>query len=118
MLEQNLIRIYEKSFRENRELPALSDYFKTEKFTYFQRAQEIAKLNMMFTEAAIRPGDKIALIGRNNARWCIFLASGAEKLHVLSTALNLMAEPLLPAQKVRPTNGKLCWIIDEAAYKG
>lgn len=71
MLEQNLIKMYEKSFRENRELPALSDYFKKEKFTYFQMAQEIAKLHMLFAEAKIRPGDKIALIGRNNARWCI-----------------------------------------------
>lgn len=54
----------------------------------------------------------------NNARCCIFLAGGREKKHVLSTALNLMAEPCLPAQMVRPTGGKLCWIIDEAAYTG
>ncbi|MDR1242383.1 MAG: 6-phosphogluconolactonase [Deltaproteobacteria bacterium] len=54
----------------------------------------------------------------NNARCCIFMASGKEKHPVLSTALNLMAEPTLPAQMVRPIEGKLCWIIDEAAYKG
>ncbi len=54
----------------------------------------------------------------NNARCCIFLASGREKNHVLSTALNLMAAPMLPAQMVRPHNGKLCWIIDEMAYQG
>ncbi len=54
----------------------------------------------------------------NNARCCVFIASGAEKHHVLSTALNLMAEPVLPAQMVRPHNGKLCWIIDETAYTG
>ena len=71
MLERNLIKMYEASFRENRELPALSDYFKKERFTYFQLAQEIAKLHMLFAECKIRPGDKIALIGRNNPRWCI-----------------------------------------------
>jgi 6-phosphogluconolactonase len=54
----------------------------------------------------------------NNARCCIFLATGKEKHHVLSTALNLSAEPALPAQMVRPMNGKLCWIIDESAYTG
>ncbi len=54
----------------------------------------------------------------NNARCCVFLASGKEKHHVLSTALNLMAEPTLPAQMVRPHTGKLCWVIDEAAYRG
>ena len=54
----------------------------------------------------------------NNARCCIFLASGKVKNHVLSTALNLMAAPVLPAQMVRPHNGKLCWIIDSTAYHG
>lgn len=54
----------------------------------------------------------------NNAACCIFLASGREKNHVLSTALNLMAAPILPAQMVRPINGDLCWIIDHTAYQG
>lgn len=54
----------------------------------------------------------------NNARCCIFLASGKPKHHVLSTALNLMEDPVLPAQMVRPHNGRLCWFIDSAAYYG
>jgi 6-phosphogluconolactonase len=54
----------------------------------------------------------------NNARCCIVLASGRAKNHILSTALNLMAAPVLPAQMVRPHNGKLCWIIDNNAYQG
>ena len=54
----------------------------------------------------------------NNARCCIFLASGRSKNHILSTALNLMAAPVLPAQMVRPHNGKLCWVIDNNAYQG
>ena len=32
---------------------------------------EIAKLHLLFDEAGIRQGDRIALIGRNNPRWCI-----------------------------------------------
>lgn len=54
----------------------------------------------------------------NNARYCIFLASGRGKNAVLASALNLMAAPLLPVQMVRPHNGKLCWIIDSNAYQG
>lgn len=54
----------------------------------------------------------------NNARCCIFLASGRQKNDVLCTALNLMAAPVLPAQMVRPHNGKLCWVIDSNAYQG
>ena len=68
MLERNLIKMYEAGFRENRDLPALSDYFKKERFTYLQMAQEIAKLHMLFDECGLRPGDKVALIGRNNPR--------------------------------------------------
>jgi 6-phosphogluconolactonase len=54
----------------------------------------------------------------NNAGCCIFLASGRGKHHILSTALNLMAAPALPAQMVRPHSGELCWIIDDTAYQG
>lgn len=71
MLQDNLIRIYEASFRENREMSALTDYFKNETFSYYEMAKEIAKLHLLFRKAGIEAGDKIALIGRNNPRWCI-----------------------------------------------
>lgn len=71
MLEENLIKIYEKSFRENREMSALTDYFKDETFSYYEMAKEIAKIHLLFKKAGIKQGDKIALIGRNNPRWCI-----------------------------------------------
>ncbi len=71
MMQQNLIKIYEASFRENRELPALTDYFKKESFSYFEMAKEIAKIHMLFEECKIKQGDKIALLGRSNPRWCI-----------------------------------------------
>ena len=71
MLEENLIKIYETSFRENREMPALTDYFKGETFSYYEMAKEIAKLHLLFKKAGVKKGDKIALIGRNNPRWCI-----------------------------------------------
>ena len=71
MLKENLIKLYEASFRENREMPALTDYFKEEHFSYYEMAKEIAKLHLLFKKAGIGQGDKIALIGRNNPRWCI-----------------------------------------------
>ena len=71
MLQENLIRMYEESFRTHRELPALTDYFKGETFSYYEMAKEIAKLHLFFKKAEIRRGDKIALVGRNNPRWCI-----------------------------------------------
>ena len=71
MMQENLIKIYQQSFRENRELAALTDYFKQETFSYFEMAKEIAKLHLLFEECGIEKGDKIALIGRNNTRWVI-----------------------------------------------
>lgn len=71
MLERNLIKIYEQSFRDNREMSALTDYFKGESFSYYEVAKEVAKLHLMFKDVGIEKGDKIALIGRNNTRWCI-----------------------------------------------
>ena len=71
MLQENLIRMYEESFRTHRELPALTDYFMGETFSYYEMAKEISKLQLFFKKAEIRRGDKIALVGRNNPRWCI-----------------------------------------------
>ncbi len=71
MLNVNLIKIYEKSFRDNRELPALTDYFKKETFSYYEMAKEIAKIHLLLKKAGVKQGDKIALLGRANPRWCI-----------------------------------------------
>ena len=40
MLDRNLIKIYEQSFRDNREMSALTDYFKGESFSYDEKAKE------------------------------------------------------------------------------
>ena len=71
MLEQNLIKMYEQSFRENREMSAITDYFTGETYSYYGFAKEIAKLHIMFDEAGIKPKDKISLVGRNTPRWCV-----------------------------------------------
>ena len=71
MIEANLIKMYEQSFRENREMSAVTDYFTGETYSYYGFAKEIAKLHLLFEEAGIKPGDKIALVGRNTPRWCV-----------------------------------------------
>jgi 6-phosphogluconolactonase len=54
----------------------------------------------------------------NNSRCCMFLVTGREKRQALSRALNLLEEPTLPAQKVRPTIGDLIWVVDQEATLG
>ncbi len=71
MLQENLLTLSKKSFRENREMSALTDYFKNETFSYYEMAKEIAKLHLLFRKVGLKQGDKVALIGRNNPRWCI-----------------------------------------------
>ena len=69
MVKDNLIRMYEESFRANAELPALTDYFKKTTLTYFDLAQLVAKYHLVFEKYGIKAGDKIALIGRNTPMW-------------------------------------------------
>lgn len=72
----NFIKIYEHSFRENRELPALSDYGKGNTQTYMEVAEEIAKTHLLFQSIGIKPGDKIALCGRDSSNWVkIYMAT-------------------------------------------
>lgn len=54
----------------------------------------------------------------NNSRCCMFLVSGPKKRAALGDALNLLSEPVLPAQRVRPQAGDLIWIVDQAAASG
>ena len=71
MIKENFIKLYEKSFRENWELPCYTNYGEKESYTYGEVAQEIARLHLLFKHCQLRRGDKIALIGKNNARWAI-----------------------------------------------
>ena len=48
----------------------------------------------------------------------MFLVTGKEKHQVLGQVLDLLAEPTLPAQMVRPSVGDLIWVVDEAAAPG
>jgi len=73
---ENFVKLYEQSFRDNYELPALSDYDTDVSFTYQELAGEIEKIHILFEELNIRQGDKIALVGKNSAYWgVIFLAT-------------------------------------------
>ena len=71
MIQENFIKIYEDSFQKNWNLPALTDYGIEQTFTFGDVATEIARIHLLFQECQIRRGDKVALIGKDNARWCI-----------------------------------------------
>lgn len=67
--EENLIKIFENSFRKNWDLAAVSDYGTNNTLTYAGLAENIAKLHILFERVGIAEGDKIAVMGKNNANW-------------------------------------------------
>lgn len=71
MIQENFIKLYEQSFRDNWELPLYTDYGESTSYTYGEVATEIARLHLLFKHCQLRRGDKISIIGKNNARWCI-----------------------------------------------
>lgn len=71
MIQENFIRLFEDGFRKNWELPGFSNYGEDITLTYADIAKQIAKLHILFEQCQIRPNDKIALIGRNNANWAL-----------------------------------------------
>ena len=67
---REFIKIYEKSFKKNWELPALTDYSKGTTFLSPMWPRD-CPYPYPIEECQIRRGDKIALIGKDSARWCI-----------------------------------------------
>ncbi len=85
---QNFIKIYQRSFRENWDLPALSEFGKNIDLTYGKLAENIAKTHLLFESIGIKPGDKIALCGKDSAAWVgVFMSTvtyGAVIVPILS----------------------------------
>jgi long-chain acyl-CoA synthetase len=70
MIKERLITYIEKSIKKNWDIEALSNY-KEKGFSYREIAEKIIKLHIFFRANGIKEGDKIALIGRNSANWCV-----------------------------------------------
>ena len=71
MNNDNLLQIYASGFRKNWELPALSEFGSDQTMTYADLARRIAALHLLFEEAGIRRGDKIAVMGKNSFTWVV-----------------------------------------------
>lgn len=72
----NFVKYYERSFRENWHLEAVTDYGTNVTLTYGQLAINIAKLHILFHECGIKKDDKIAVMGKNNSNWvAVYLAT-------------------------------------------
>lgn len=75
-MAKRFIQYFEDSFKENWDLPAMTNYVTKQTHAYKDVAREVAKLHILFREMNIQQDDKIALVGNNTPEWAItFLAT-------------------------------------------
>lgn len=67
---KHYLDLLQQTIRENWDEPALSDY-RGATLSFGDLAREICRMHILFEEAGISEGDKIALCGRNSARWAV-----------------------------------------------
>lgn len=87
MIKKRFVSYVEESIVKNWNLPALSDY-NGEKLTYGDTGTFILKFHLLFSRMGIRKGDKIALVGKNSARWCA--------VYLAVTSYGAVVVPILP----------------------
>jgi long-chain acyl-CoA synthetase len=87
MIKERLISYIEQSIRQNWEIEALSNY-KEKGFSYKEIAEKILKFHIFFKDAGIKEGDKIALVGRNSANWCV--------VYLATVTYGAVIVPILP----------------------
>lgn len=66
----DLLKIYQRSFADNFTMPAVTDYG-SRTLTYGQFAKRIARLHLFYEQLGVKPGDKVALFGRNSVNWIV-----------------------------------------------
>lgn len=69
--QENLLEVYQQSFRHNWSLPALAEYGSNEVLNYGEFARRIARIHMFYSHIGVRPGDKVAVMGKNSVTWVI-----------------------------------------------
>ena len=87
MLKENFSRYLAESINKNWDYRALTDY-QGETYYYRDVAGYIVRIHQFFRDAGIKPGDKIALIGKNSARWGI--------LYITTVLYGGVIVPILP----------------------
>lgn len=87
MIKERLIGYIEQSIKQNWEIEALSNY-REKGYSYKEIAEKILKLHILFKGSGINEGDKIALVGRNSANWCV--------IYLAAVSYGAVIVPVLP----------------------
>ena len=70
MLKENFVETMAASINKNWDVPCFSD-LNGETITYNELAHRIFKIHYIIAEAGLKKGDRVGLVGRNSANWCV-----------------------------------------------
>ena len=87
MERKNMGSMYTHVFREYWDQNLFTDYG-GEDFKYSDVAQSIQTLKVLFEKAGLKPGEKVAIYGRNSSNWA--------KVFLATLAYGAIAVPILP----------------------
>ena len=71
----SLNRIIEDAIKDNWERMALSDFGGGLSYKFLETAEYVEKLHILYRAAGLKPGDKIAICGKNSASWAVVFIS-------------------------------------------
>ncbi len=111
----DLLAVYQNSFADNFSLPALTDYGSGRTITYGHMARRIKRIHMFFEAAGIRPGDHVALMGRNSANWVIFFMGTITYGAVIVPVLNDFSAA--DAQNIINHSDAVALVISDAIFQ-
>ncbi len=69
-MDKSFLRQLSESVRDNWSRPAFSDYM-GRTYTYGDFAERIVRIRLLLEASRVKPGDKVAIIGRNSAGWAM-----------------------------------------------
>jgi len=111
MIKERLIGYIEQTIKQNWDIEALSNY-KESGYSYKVIAEKILKLHLFFRETGINEGDKIAMVGRNSANWCV--------VYLATVSYGAVIVPILPDFKpedhtniINHSDSKLLFVDDK-----
>ena len=87
-MNKSLNLLIEDAIRHNWERMALSDLGGSVSYKYSEIAEHIEKTHILFEAAGLKPGDKVAICGKNSSSWMVIfmacLTYGAVSVPILS----------------------------------
>jgi long-chain acyl-CoA synthetase len=111
MIKERLIRYIEQSIKFNWEIEALSNY-REPGYSYKEIAEKILRIHIFFNDSGLKEGDKVAMIGRNSADWCVvYLATVTYGAVIVPILPDFKAEDLMNI--IIHSDSKLLFVDDK-----